>query len=92
MASAWIARQETQQIAEEPGKPLAGAVFTWEGVNFQKGTARTPTDACTIQAFNGAAKWVIYWKNKELDPPTAGSWEQKNDSYADYLKAVIGQL
>ena len=63
-AVAWIAAQEAQQQAEEPGMPLQNYIFTFNGVDFQKGTARTPTDACTIQRYNGAPLWVIYWKNK----------------------------
>lgn len=88
-AAAWIASQEAQQQAEEPTKPLQNFIFTFNGVDFQKGTARTPTHACTIQRFNGAPYWVIYWKNKT--PTQPGSWEI-NNSYRAYVDAVCGEL
>ena len=88
-AEAWIASQETQQRAEEPTKPLENYVFTFHGIDFQKGTARTPIDACTIQRYNGAANWVIYWNNKT--PTTPGSWEI-NPGYRQYVDNVCAEI
>ena len=88
-AVAWIAAQEAQQQAEEPGMPLQNYIFTFNGVDFQKGTARTPTDACTIQRYNGAPLWVIYWKNKTAITP--GSWEIRATHRA-YVDNVCGEI
>jgi len=85
----WIAEQERQQQLEEPTKPLENYIFTFNGVNFQKGTARTPIDACTIQRYNGATKRVIYWKNKTLTQP--GSWEI-NAARRAYVDDVCGEI
>jgi len=88
-AEEWIARQEQQQQAEEPEKPLENYVFTFNGVNFQKGTVRTPIDACTIQRYRGAAHRVIFWKNKTATEP--GSWEIREDS-RQYVDNVCGEV
>ena len=88
-AEAWMASQESQQQAEEPDKPLENYVFTFNGVNFQKGTVKTPVDACTIQRYHGAEYWVIYWKNKTATDP--GSWEI-NEDYRDYVDNVCGEV
>lgn len=91
-AAAWIARQEAQQQSEEPTMPLQNYIFTFNGVAFQKGTARTPTDACTIQRYNGNGadgKWVIYWKNKTETEP--GSWECREDKIT-YIEIICGQI
>ena len=69
--------------------PLQNYVFTFNGVDFQKGTARTPVDACAIQRYNGAAQWVIYWKNKTATTP--GSWEIKSNQRA-YVDSVCGHV
>ena len=82
-ADAWIASQEAQQKAEEPTMPLENYVFTFNGVDFQKGTSRTPVDACTIQRYNGAVLWVIFWKNKTLTEP--GSWQYRSSQYLDLV-------
>jgi len=58
-------------------------------VNFQKGTARTPVDACTIQRYRGAAHRVIFWKNKTATEP--GSWEIREDS-RQYVDNVCGEV
>lgn len=89
MAAGWIAEQEEQQQREEPTKPLQNYIFTFNGVDYQKGTARTPTDACTIQRYNGAEFWVIYWKNKT--PTEPGSWEIRN-SHRAYVDNVSGEV
>ena len=89
-AEAWITSQESQQQAEEPSMPLEDQVFTFNGVDFQKGTARTPIDACTIQRYNGAALWVIYWKSKTATEP--GSWEIKGGDYREYVDNVCGEV
>ena len=88
-AVAWIANQEAQQQAEEPGMPLENYIFTFNGVDFRKGTDRTPIDACTIQRYNGAALWVIYWKNKT--PTEPGSW-QIRDTHRAYVDIVCGEI
>jgi hypothetical protein len=88
-ADAWIADQEAQQQAEEPGMPLENYIFTFNGVDFRKGTDRTPVDACTIQRYNGAALWVIYWKNKT--PTEPGSWQIRNTHRA-YVDSVCGEI
>jgi len=84
-----MASQESQQQAEEPDKPLENYVFTFNGVNFQKGTGKTPVDACTIQRYHGAEYWVIYWKNKTATGP--GCWEI-NEDYRDYVDNVCGEI
>ena len=88
-AANWIARQEAQQAAEEPGMLLENEVFEFNGVAFQKGTGRTPIDACTIQGFNGADNWVIYWQNKTAT--NAGSWKI-NPEQCLYLNSVCGRI
>lgn len=88
-AQVWIASQEEQQQQEEPTKPLENVVFTFNGVAFQEGTARTPIDACAIQRYNGAAQRVIYWKNKTATEP--GSWEI-NEAYRAYVDAVCVEI
>jgi hypothetical protein len=78
LASAWIADQEQQQQAEAPNKPLANESFSWNGVTFKKGTARTPIDACAIWKYNGHDNyWPIYWKN------ATKTWEQRPSFYLD---------
>ncbi len=88
-AAAWIANQEAQQQAEEPCMPLENYIFTFNGVDFQKGTDRTPVDACTIQRYNGAALWVIYWKNKT--PTESGIWQIRNTHRA-YVDSVCDEI
>lgn len=68
----WIARQEGQQMTNDPTKPLENEIFTFGGVDVQKGTARTPTDICTMNAYNGATNWVISWRNSTTNMP--GEW------------------
>jgi hypothetical protein len=89
-ASTWIAKQEEQQKAEEPGMPLENYSFKFGKVTFQKGTNRTPIDACTIQRYNGAAKWVIFWKNKTNTEP--GSWQIRGGDYREYVDNVCSQV
>jgi hypothetical protein len=84
-----MVRQETQQQAENPSAPLTNEVFTFSGLSFQKGTARTPVDACTIQRYNGAEGWVIYWRNATTNQP--GSW-QINEEYRAYVDSVCGYI
>ena len=88
-AESWMASQESQQQVEEPSMGLTNYVFTFNGVDFQKGTARTPVDACTIQRYNGAALWVIYWQNTTTNQP--GSW-QIRDTYRAYVDNVCGEI
>jgi hypothetical protein len=84
-AEEWIKRQEKQQKEEEPGKPLENYIFEFGGIKYQKGTEKTPTDACAIQRYNGAEQWVIYWKNKTAD--SEGEWKI-NEKFRDYVDAV----
>lgn len=84
-AAAWIASQEAQQQNEEPSKPLQNYIFTFGGIDFRKGTSHTPTDACAIQRYNGAAYWVIYWDNKTATK--AGSWKIRS-THRTYVDAV----
>ncbi len=88
-AAAWIASQEQQQQNEEPTMPLQNYIFVFNGTPFQKGTARTPVDACAIQRNNGATSWVIYWKNKTTTTP--GSWEYV-PAQTGYVDAVCGRI
>ena len=71
-ATQWINRQIAQQEAEEPDMPLAAQTFVIGGVAFRAGSDKTPIDACAIQRYNGASRWVIYWRNKT--PTRAGAW------------------
>ncbi|MBN1425819.1 hypothetical protein JXA88_14810 [Candidatus Fermentibacteria bacterium] len=89
-AESWIASQESQQQEEEPTMPLENYVFSFNGINFQKGTDRTPIDACAIQRYNGAHRWVIYWMNKT--PTRSGSWEIRGAPYRDYVDDVCGEV
>ncbi len=89
-AEAWIATQESQQATNEPAMGLTNYVFTFNGVDFQKGTDRTPVDACAIQRYNGAALWVIYWNNKT--PTEPGSWEIRGGTYREYVDHVCGEV
>ncbi len=82
-ANAWLLRQIDQQLAEAPTKELRLEVFTYSDVDFQAGTARTPLDACTIQAFNGVPDWTISWNNG------ADEWEQKASGYVDAVCAEL---
>jgi hypothetical protein len=80
-ATAWINSQKA--IAT---KPLSSAVFTWGGISFQEGTARTPIDACAIQYYNGLGsppRWVVYW-----DKPSR-TWRQRANAY---LTSVCNNL
>lgn len=86
-AADWIDEQVSQQQQQDPSQPLANEVFTYNGVNFQAGTARTPTDACTIQRYNGAAEWIIYWNWNEQTE--IGFWANRPNGYVD---AVCGEL
>ena len=104
-AQGWIEEQERQQQEEDPARPLGGMAFTFNGVDFTTANGRHPIDACTIQRYNGAERWVIYWQNEERDPETGalvtpGSWEvnrnprpgQQGGTYDDYVNAVCGRL
>lgn len=88
-AESWIAIQESQQVTNEPTMGLTNYVFTFNGIDFQKGTARTPVDACAIQRYNGAPLWVIYWKSKTQTEP--GSWEVRDGTYREYVDHVCGE-
>lgn len=85
----WIALQESQQMVQDPSQSLTNEVFTFNGIAFQKGTARTPVEACAIQRYNGAVNWVIYWKEATTNSP--GSWEI-NDSYREYVDRVCSEI
>jgi len=89
-AQTWITAQETQQQAEEPSMSLDNYIFTFNGVNFRKGTTKTPVDACTIQRYNGAGLWVIYWKNKTETEP--GSWQIRGGSYSEYVEHICSEV
>ena len=104
-ARQWIEEQERQQRNENPNQPLAGMTFTFNGVDFTTTNGRHPIDACTIQRYNGAERWVIYWQNEERNPETGalvtpGSWEvnrnqrprPRGGTYDDYVNAVCGRL
>lgn len=81
-AAAWIAKQKQQQAQEDPSNPLSLHTFTWSGVSFKEGTAKTPTDACAIEAFNGVTPtWAVYWKN------ATKQWIQADNSN-NYVAAV----
>jgi len=86
-ASDWIADQIDQQESECPECDLANEVFVYNGVAFQEGTARTPIDACTIQAYNGANPWTISWHNGVS--PIIGYWEQVASAYVDAVCAEM---
>lgn len=88
-AANWIASQEAQQQSEEPSMPLANYIFVFNNVPFQKGTPRTPVDACAIERNNGASQWVIFWRNKTATIP--GSWEV-NPSFTQYVDLVCGRI
>jgi hypothetical protein len=88
-ATAWITEQELQQQAEEPGMPLENYIFTFNGVDFRKGTDRTPIDACTIQRYNSTALWVIFWRNRTADEP--GSW-QIRETHRAYVDTICGDI
>ena len=78
--------QIEQQIAEDPTQPIADQVFTIGGEHFQQGTSKTPIDACAIQRYNGASRWVIYWQNGT--PTTPGRWKVRESS-TRYINNVL---
>jgi hypothetical protein len=88
-ATEWINSQIRQQESEEPHKPLSSVVFVIGGQEFRMGTPRTPIDACAIQRYNGAARWVIYWRNKTSETP--GAWCVE-DSSVGYVSNVLEKL
>jgi hypothetical protein len=69
IASAHLTTQITHQMEDNPEDTLASHVFTIGGLVFQVGTSKNPLDACAIQAYNGAASFVIYWKRKTATDP-----------------------
>ncbi len=81
-ATTWITNQKTQQMAEEPTKPLAEKQFVIGPLTYQEGTPKSPIDAVAIQRYNGAFRYVIFWKNKTVDTP--GSWEIQ-PGYTEYV-------
>ena len=85
-ATQWINRQVQQQQQEEPTMPLSEQTFIIGGVEFREGTGRTPIDACAIQRYNGAPRWVIYWRNKT--PTSAGAW-CVSQSATNYVASVM---
>ena len=99
-AQAWLARQESQQSDEEMDLPVeqqhpyASQVFVFAEYSFQEGTAMTPLDVCTIQAYNGVKNgWVIYWDNtifaddgKTIIKP--GEWKIRAETKG-YAEAII---
>jgi hypothetical protein len=82
-------RQIAQQQREEPTMPLAEQTFIMGGVEFREGTDRTPVDACAIQRYNGASRWVIYWRNKT--PTRPGAWCIQN-AVTNYVASVMERL
>lgn len=88
-ATQWMNRQVAQQQLEEPTMPLAEQTFIIGGVEFREGTDRTPVDACAIQRYNGASRWVIYWRNRT--PTRPGAWCIQN-SATNYVASVMERL
>ena len=86
LAESWLASQEMQQLADNPSDTLDSHVFSIGGYSFGPNTGRTALDACTIQAYNGAPSWVIYWKRKTATED--GSWEV-NSSQTGYIANVM---
>ena len=82
-AEAWIASQIIQQMDEAPTQTIDNETLTFSGVVFQQETARTMTDACTIQRFNGALLWVIYWDNPN------DVWGKRT---SEYLEKVCSEI
>ena len=85
-ATAWINSQVQQQMSEDPSQPIASQVFTIGGMDFRQGTSRTPIDACAIQRYNGASRWVIYWQNRTSTTP--GRWRVRQAS-TQYINNVL---
>ena len=81
-ATDWINRQIGQQEAQVPGKLLANETFTFGGLDYEVGTAHTPIDACTIQRFNGAPYWVIYWHE------ATGEWLVRGGDLRKYVDDI----
>lgn len=89
-AANWIARQIAQQQDERPDLPLTAEQFTYDDVDFQEGTARSATDACGIQRYNGAAEWIILWENFiDGNPARPGRWV---NHASNYVTSVCGEL
>lgn len=85
-ATAWINSQVKQQMAEDPTQPIANHVFKIGGMSFQMGTKRAPIDACAIQRYNGASRWVIYWQNRTSNTP--GCWKVRQSSVR-YINDIL---
>jgi hypothetical protein len=83
-ASAWIQSQIVQATAAG-GPPLSTIQFQFGEVIFQEGTDRSATDACTIQAFQGASPWCIFWNGDTQ----SGYWDQNPSAY---VAAVCAEL
>lgn len=83
MATDWMTSQQSQQESENQSASLANEQFNFGGYIFALNTNRTPVDACTIQAYNGAALWCIYWENRRpLDPENyPGRWCRRDSGY-----------
>jgi hypothetical protein len=78
-ATTWINNQKAQATS-----PLSAEVFTWNGVNFQEATSRTPIDACAIQRYNGVqGGWVIWWDN------ATSTWKHKSNAYLEGICARL---
>jgi hypothetical protein len=88
-AQNWITSQEDQQKVDDPNKPLENYTFTYGtvqgGVTFQKGTNKTPVDACAILRYNGIDQgWPIWWDR------TAKQWKHRDNS-KNYLQKVCDE-
>ena len=89
LADTHLQEQIRQQQEDNPEDTIASHVFTIGGVDFQEGTSRTPLDACTIQAYNSATHFVIYWKRKTTSEP--GAW-MLNPTQTEYIENVLDCL
>lgn len=84
-AENWMRRQIRQQQQEDPTNIVQNVIFEIEGVQFQEGTAKTPTDICAIIRYNGATVWPVYWSNEE------SRWKL-NEEALGYLKNILRRI
>lgn len=88
LAQGWIDSQKTQQMADAPAKTLDKETFTYgtPATDFKEGTAKTPVDACAIEAFNGVTPgWAVWWDR------TDKVWKNRDNSN-NYIALVCSNL
>jgi hypothetical protein len=89
-AVSWVDSQRAQMHAyrsgltpPQPDLPIPAQTYGNEA--FGDGQSHPPEDACTIQAYNLATLWVLYW---DID---GHQWQWRTDGNAAYVINVCNQ-